>query len=898
MKRRNFLQTTFAHIPVIVIGETDLTRFFFSSDEEKFNEIKEQVKKKSIDLSLKNFDRAFSKFSLFFDDLNIRISHIKILKESTNQITISGSSKDFFFGQRLLNNHRVDIEAEFSLVNDNLELFAICQTRKETDEFSGLPGELGDLLAPLDLIKFSNPAFILASKPLDTIHSKEFYAYNNRKILLDTGITLLGFFDFNQSNKIISAVTKPIAPVLGKGPYLMSWNMNSKSKAKIDFILTIPKEINIERIFNLRTPRLVIKPLDPPKISIEGTLGLKLPGLTISVEGGLSYGIESIEGDFKIDDFDKKFPKPLGFSGVHFQDMKVKIGLLGVQGPTIGAEGTFYIGPDKPLGLEEATRNSQFEGIGINQFQAKFSGVGGILNPIYIFLYIDRLSFQDVFKVIFNKNVSLPGFLNAIYIQQVMFHWCETLQGELKPDGTIAQPGFGLSGITTILGHNTFTELLFLPSSEIKGKLVADPINLGDGLLKIGGKGTMGTPVTYKGNSRIQPGGMEISFSSSGSPAYFTLNPEIEILGLQSVSVEGVIADDALSATIKTNTLGIVREGLSLTYKNGDYFNVKTEISTKISGLEISLGKLGNIELNTILEGKFSAIFDKGTYSNSMGLSFEFLGVRFTLSNISARIKIRDLKNIIRELESIIRDLIVKQFFENVLLWLKATLEKTYRILGDKLEEVGKLLEGTFIKTLEVSAALMREAGYVAEDVGKALNKGFKKGNEELARALKDAGYVIEDVTKVLKNVLDLAPNKAAEVLKAVGYSAVEVANALEDVYGLGEEAIIKILKAIWDTPEAIAKVLKEIYKKGPEVIVKTLKELGYTAEKALQGIQSVGKVTNEAASQFLKDAGYPIKEIKKIPGVGDVINDAGDLYDKAKETLKDLGRKLDPTNW
>lgn len=409
-------------------------------------------------------------------------------------------------------------------------------------------------------------------------------------------------------------------------------------------------------------------------------------------------------------------------------------------------------------------------------------------------------------------------------MEQVMFHWCEAPLGETKPDGTIGMPIFGLSSITNIFGHKTFTELN-IKSNESNGKLIADPINIGGGLLKITGNGN-GTPEKYKGATKVKPGGMEFTFNSKGNPSYLSFSTKVEILGL-SGDIVGDVKDNGISGKVKSNIAGILKNDLSLTLDNNN-FDVSTNIYAGINGLKVSLGKLGTIKLDTYLEGGFSANYLDGKYTNKMRLHFMLVGVKFDLGELE--IEVIDLKKIVSILEENIQKAIEK-LGEDVLAWLKATFEKIIDFVEDALKEIGEALKDAFKVSLNKAAELMKTVGYKANQVGESLKKGYKAGEKEVANALKNAGYLVNDIGRMLKDVYNIADSTCAEILKGLNYSAVEVGRILNTVYNLGDQATAKVLKNINYSLDECAKVMKDVFNLPGKAAKSALEIAGYPAK-------------------------------------------------------------------
>ncbi|MFN4085959.1 MAG: hypothetical protein ACK4LB_08465 [Spirosomataceae bacterium] len=806
---------------------------------EIFSQIKNQANSGLIEISLSELDNRFTQIQGFFNDFSLDLANVIVLSENDNYLKIKAFSKDFLFKKTIFKNESVFIEADFKLIGDKIEMLAICKLNKAPKKLSKLPGIIGDILKPLDFIEISDLVYVITTNDIKVIASESFPEYDKKIVNFKPGINLAGYIDLKNSGNVVSLITKPLKPVIGEGPYFMSWNM--KDKIDVDFSLSLSQDINIESLFKIKQPKLVIKPINPVQVSIDGLFDILLPPLiNVSVLGGFSYNTDGVRGKFNLDKVAEKIPAPFGYPGVHLTTMTVSAGISnGIA--NVGAEGNFYIGPNKPDNISNKPKIAEF-GVASNQYKFIFDAIPGKITPKFFYMYLDKLTIEEYLKALSNQNISLPSFFNKIAMEQVMFHWCETPLGELKPDGTIGLPIFGLSCITNIFGHKTYTELNSTPT-KTSGKLIADPINIGNGLLKISGNGK-GTPEKYKGATKVMPGGMEFSFNSDGKPSYLSFSSKIEILGL-SGEIVGDVSDNGIRGKVKSNIAGLLKNDLALTL-NHNNFDISTNIYAGISGIKVPLGKLGTIRLDTYLEGGFSANYLNGKYTNKMRLHFMVVGVNFDLGELN--IEVIDLKKIVEILEDKIKAAIQK-LGKNILAWLTATIEGLIVFVGDVLESIGKALSETYEKTLEEAARLMKEVGYQAKQVGEALNKGYKATEQELANALKNAGYLAEDVGEAIKDILNLSGEAAAKILQIAGYAANEIGRTLKSVYEFASE-------------EKIGQVLSGL---GylPDVIAETLKNIGFDAGKVGDVLVNILNVPENIAKEILGKIGFKAPDIE-----------------------------------
>lgn len=883
MQRKKFIKAAVvtglgAVVPVeamskIFIQPADNIGVWFDGDPaERFQQLKMLAQQGAMELSIAEFCKGVDTVERLFDKLTFKIKGIKILTSSADTLLITSESRDFLFNANWFKNDKTIVECEFKLRGNKMDILLLCQPDAKPKKLSSISGTIGDLLKPLDFIEVSDTLYVFATEAVIGVNSLRIPQYAGQKLNLQPGINLVALLSLSNSGGILREVVKTIEPVSGSGPFLMCWNMENPT---IDFNLQIPQDINIAALFKLQQPNLVIKPVIPVNISIEGILEVHLPGIKVAVPGGFAYSTDGVRGKFNMDKIVSQLSAPLGLPGVHLQTMTLSAGVS--NGITVvGAEGKYYIGPNKPA--DTGRSSAELGGIRSNEFKFVFDTFPGKITPRFVYMYLDKLTLETYIQALTNQNVTLPAFLNDISVNQAMFHWCETPQGELKPDGTLALPIFGMSGIASIFGHRSFAQLQVSAGNQSKGKLIAGPIDIGGGLLKVTGKG-QGTPADYKGDVTVPNGGMELMFDSQG-PVYLAFSCEIKILGVLG-SADGQVRNDGLQATVASKIAGLVQNGVNVSFR-GDEFEMGTFINTSIPGMKISLANIGTLNLNTSLVGGFKAYYKNGTYGNSMQLKFDFLGIRFDLGNITTQVSITDLTKVVEKLANIIRDLIVNKFTTDALAFLGAAINKVIDFVSDGLETVGRALQSTFNKSLEDSARLMRQVGYRVAEIGTALQKGFNATAQEISVALKKVGYLAGDACEVLKDVYKLQQEAAAQVLLAAGYTYKEIGNALKSVYKLGDQAVAAILKILGATATVLVTVLIDVFHYGADQAASTLKTLGYppdvvggalnaanfSADVISTVCQNVFGLTKEATKTVLNSIGIPSSIVDNLPSI------------------------------
>jgi hypothetical protein len=832
------------------------------------DKIIEQAKNGKINLTLDEFQLNQSYLSNFIGNLQFTINNVNIIPEINNHFTIHGSSKDLF-SNSLLNKFEFDLEAQFYELNGNIFITAFFRPNENINLLSQLPGKIGNILNDLNFIKVTNPYLILSPTHITKISTEYLQEYNNEVVDIQSQLSFIGFCDFDKSNSAIKLITDLIETIIGKGPHIMTWDINSS--VIINFKKLINTQISIGDIINLKSPSFAILIQNGyPKFYISGNFELTFLGLNLLKK--LDVLFDEINTTCKLDltaEF-KTLTTFVKFNNISFSNFQLNFSYDRVTFATsIGAEGSFSLTGENSA---ESSTSTGLTDNAKNQFKGQFSNRTGSIEPTFLYLKIEKLTLVDSIKIIL-PHINLGSFLSSIYIEKSVFYWCDIITGADTPDGLHVLPGLGFSGITNILGLKTFSKFE-MGTSDISGSLVFSPINVGGDLLIISGTGSGSG--TYN-NLTIEPGGMFVTFSSSGNP-YFSISAEIKVLGLLCQSVSGSIGDNGLKANIKSNTANIVKEEMQFEFKNNTYFDLSASIDITSMGLKLNFGEYGSIDLNASLNGSFHSEFrGNNIVSNSFEINFTFLNHSF--KRPIAHFKLNDLNYIVDALKEIIHDLIYDLIIGEVVKWLIMTLEESFRIAGDKLESVGRFLRARFNQTIQEAAIAMQKAGYLAEDAAEALYKGYKYGNEVLINellvgSLKLAAYQVEQVAKAIKELLKYTSEKIAELLTSVKYTAAEVAKALKS---LGDDVV------------KIAGILKNTLKLAPEIIANALRSIECTVEKTYEVLNSIFDLSEAEAVKVLKLGGYAYEEIKQIPVLGPAVDKIETVLEDAWHTVTDL---------
>lgn len=338
---------------------------------------------------------------------------------------------------------------------------------------------------------------------------------------------------------------------------------------------------------------LTITP-DPLGVSLSGALTIPVGSQTLVATG--RFSVTETAADFALDVTGSalSLAAPMGFRGVVLDEIGVVAGItFEPPGLNLGLAGAFH------LGTEPA---------GSDRFAFAFTVEGEAVTPTLLSGHLDQLDLPTLFGACMLPTAVLPSVLNQVSFSNLTIYWCDTEQP--LPDGSTAQPGFGLSGSMLAFGWNAAVNLLMNFGSGVHGEASCDPVNLASGAFTLTGTGTTGGP--------------HMLVDTTASP-YLSVSLNAKLLDIIGENVQGTLSSSGLTFSL-ANHLGVLDAELAITASpsggslaSGVNFALDVMAGPlNISGTNLTLGTIhvqaafsGSITINISAAG-FHATIDGG----------------------------------------------------------------------------------------------------------------------------------------------------------------------------------------------------------------------------------------------------------------------------------------------
>ena len=338
---------------------------------------------------------------------------------------------------------------------------------------------------------------------------------------------------------------------------------------------------------------LTITP-DPLGVSLSGALTIPVGSQTLVATG--RFSVTETAADFALDVTGSalSLAAPMGFRGVVLDEIGVVAGItFEPPGLNLGLAGAFHLGT---------------EPVGSDRFAFAFTVEGEAVTPTLLSGHLDQLDLPTLFGACMLPTVVLPSVLNQVSFSNLTIYWCDTEQP--LPDGSIAQPGFGLSGSMLAFGWNAAVKLLMDFGSGVHGEASCDPVNLGNGAFTLTGTGATGGP--------------HVLVDTTASP-YLSVSLNAKLLDIIGENVQGTLSSSGLTFSL-ANHLGVLDTELAITASpsgaslaSGVNFALDVMAGPlNISGTNLTLGTIhvqaafiGSITINISTAG-FHATIDGG----------------------------------------------------------------------------------------------------------------------------------------------------------------------------------------------------------------------------------------------------------------------------------------------
>ena len=271
---------------------------------------------------------------------------------------------------------------------------------------------------------------------------------------------------------------------------------------------------------------------DPLGVSLSGALTIPVGSQTLMATG--RFSVTETAADFALDVTGSalSLAAPMGFRGVVLDEIGVVAGItFEPPGLNLGLAGAFHL-VNQPAS---------------DRFAFAFTVEGEAVTPTLLSGHLDQLDLPTLFGACMLPTAVLPSVLNQISFSDLTLYWCDTEQP--LPDGSTAQPGFGLSGSMLAFGWNAMVKLLMDFGSGVHGEASCDPVNLVGGAFTLTGTGTTGGP--------------HVLVDTTASP-YLSVSLNAKLLDIIGENVQGTLSSSGLTFSL-ANHLGVLDTALAIT---------------------------------------------------------------------------------------------------------------------------------------------------------------------------------------------------------------------------------------------------------------------------------------------------------------------------------------------
>jgi hypothetical protein len=347
---------------------------------------------------------------------------------------------------------------------------------------------------------------------------------------------------------------------------------------------------------------------DPLSVSLSGQLTIPV-GMQSLVATG-RFTVTETAADFALDVTGSALSMvaPMGFRGIVLDEIGVVAGItFEPPGLNLGLSGTFHLGGG-PAGSDT--------------FAFAFTVEGEAVTPTLLSGHLDQLDLPTLFDACMLPTVTLPAGLDQVSFSDLTLYWCDTEQP--LPDGSTAQPGFGLSGAMAVFGWNAAVKLVLDFGSGVTGDASADPVNLGGGALTLTGTGITGGPFLH--------------VDTTASP-YLSVSLNATLLDVAGEDISGTLSSSGMTFALD-NHLGTLDANLAITASPSGAsltsgLNVALDVVAGPLDIPGSNLTLGSIRVQAAFTGSTTFTLSAAGFHATIDGGFSWQGQQFQLATVT-----------------------------------------------------------------------------------------------------------------------------------------------------------------------------------------------------------------------------------------------------------------------
>ncbi|MBZ5508851.1 MAG: hypothetical protein LAO78_25605 [Acidobacteriia bacterium] len=759
-------------------------------------------------------------------------------------------------------------------------------------------------------------------------------AATGASLQLSPGWSLAADLDFSGSSH--DARVKNLQSIVGQTDLILQITVGEQG---LSLTAKLPGKVGIptgKSKLALGSPSIRIDLADEIVFQLSGSMSMTINGAVILATARLIIDETEAQVAIDISGDHAALPPPPRVKGLHLEDF----GLI---------MGVFFEPPGVDLGIQGKCRIGEVQGTKDNEFAMILEVIEEVPNLLYLSFYIDEMDLGQVVTLFTDRQE--PGIVQSMEIVKaygLSFRFAENVV--VLPDGSIAQPGFGLSASIQLLSWGGHVDLQVGATDGIHGTAELSPINLRNVLVISGdGKGikrifqqTSGTWQLVTNSSIVRtlpappvrqetiiaPGGPVLQFNCLKSP-FIHASLMVSLFDLQKAKIDATLSTSGISFVLTYTVDGIEKFNMSCSLQDRDHFSASGLFHFKLDAIVGPIHVQGinfsSIHLVTNVDANVAVILDPSRFSMDVSGGFNFQGIVFTFPRIALTVAPSSLKELPGKVLGQIRgfaDQIFGELFKDAQRWagmigqgiitgvddMATGLNTVFHLTSDeaaKLMKSARLgenlvcagLNSAYHLTADAAAATMKGAGYAAGEVASGLHAAYKQTAAETAVMLKGAGFAVNDVGNALRTAFGLPPQAAAQVLKGAGYALNDVNSALHNAYGAMAQQAAQWLSAAGYAVNDVGGVLKTFYGTPASQAGMELRMAGYAAGEIGNALKNTWGAGEDQTAQLLHDAGYSVNDVgnalksswgKSSDAIGRALKNAGYDVDKVGGFLKD----------
>ncbi|HEX8110301.1 MAG TPA: hypothetical protein VF516_21365 [Kofleriaceae bacterium] len=685
------------------------------------------------------------------------------------------------------------------------------------------------------------------------------------------GLSLAAMLDLAASSS--DARMRNLASIVGKPELLVQVTMGESG---VSLFIALAGAVSIPAggtsKLTLGSPAMLIVLSTEIVFQLVGSIELSVNGAAVDATVRMILDESEAQVTVDISGDHGSLPSPPGVKGLHLTDFGI-------------AMGVFFEPPGVDLGILGKLRIGEVQGTRSDEFAIVLEMIEEIPDLLYLSFYIDKLDLGQVVTLFTDK--SEPASVQALEVvkaSDLSFYFAENVI--VLPDGTIAQPGFGVRASIQMFSFGAHADLEIGLTQGLKGHAEMAPINLRN-VLRISGDGK-GIHRTYQqidgqwqlvnNNSIVRqkpapptrqevvvpPGGPIIEFDALRSP-FIHVNWQITLFDLEKTRVDVTVSNKGASFLLSYQVAGIEKFDLNATLQDLEHFSASAAFHL---GLDARVGPIhvlgvdcGSLHLVARADAGMELVLDPSRFSLRIHGDFDFEGIKFSIPDLTLSVAPASLKELPEKIIQQIKDH-ADQMFAALFADAQKWAVMIARGVITNVSNMARALKNVYKVTAEDAARLMKAANQAVNTVASGLQTAYGLTGDAATAAMKGAGYAAEQIADGLKQAYGLTAQGAITVLKGAGFAAGEVGNALKTAYSQAAQQATVLLRGAGYAVGDIGHALAAAYGASANQAAQLLKGAAYAANEVGSALQSAYGATASVATGALKGAGYAAGEV------------------------------------